>query len=74
MSSDYFNTDTFSDVVIVCEDQEFKVHKLVLACHSKYFEKQLNGNWKVWRGQLIRIPFADYSEGKSREENRNPGL
>ncbi|CAH0055463.1 unnamed protein product, partial [Clonostachys solani] len=46
MNSDYFNTDTFSDVVIVCEDQEFKVHRLVLACHSKYFEKQLNGNWK----------------------------
>ncbi|CAH0025793.1 unnamed protein product, partial [Clonostachys rhizophaga] len=59
LNDDYFNTDTFSDVVIVCEDQEFKVHKLVLACHSKYFEKQLNGNWKESLEKKIEIQDFD---------------
>jgi hypothetical protein len=61
LNDDYFNTGTFSDVVIVCEDQEFKVHRLVLACHSKYFEAQLNGNWK--ESIERRIEIQDFDPG-----------
>lgn len=45
----YYNTDTFSDVVVACNDQEFKVHGVILSAHSKFFAKALNGNWKVWQ-------------------------
>ncbi|VUC31516.1 unnamed protein product [Clonostachys rosea] len=61
LNNDYFNTHMFSDAVVVCEDQEFKVHRLVLACHSKYFEKQLTGNWK--ESVEKRIEIRDFDPG-----------
>ncbi|KAM0229761.1 hypothetical protein ACHAPO_009835 [Fusarium lateritium] len=44
-----------SDAVITCEDKVFKVHRVLLSAHSKYFEKALNGLWKETTESKIEI-------------------
>ncbi|KAF4463285.1 btb poz [Fusarium albosuccineum] len=57
----FFNTDIVSDLVVACEGREFKVHRLILCAHSKYFAKQLNGPWKESSEKLITIKDFDSS-------------
>ncbi|KAF4122719.1 BTB protein, partial [Geosmithia morbida] len=52
---DYYNTDTLTDFVVVCGDQEFKVHGVILSGHSKYFATLFNGNWKESADKRITI-------------------
>ncbi|KAF4452563.1 Protein roadkill [Fusarium austroafricanum] len=57
----YFNDEALSDAVIRCEGSEFKVHRLVLSCHSEYFAKQLSGPWKACQESTERaIDIADF--------------
>ncbi len=42
-----YDDATFSDAIVRCGGKEFKVHKLVLAAHSKFFSKAFTGDWKV---------------------------
>ncbi|KAH8656436.1 BTB/POZ domain-containing protein [Ilyonectria robusta] len=49
----YYNTGALSDVVVACDDQEFKVHGVILSAHSKYFATALNGNWKLRKEDRI---------------------
>ncbi|KAI8668585.1 hypothetical protein NCS57_00670100 [Fusarium keratoplasticum] len=58
---DYYNTDTLSDAVVVCNGQEFKVHRVILSAHSKYFATALNGNWKESSEKKIEIKDFDAS-------------
>ncbi|KAH7019639.1 BTB/POZ protein [Ilyonectria destructans] len=57
----YYNTDTLSDVVVACNDQEFKVHGVILSAHSKCFAKALNGNWKESSQRKIDVKDFDAS-------------
>jgi hypothetical protein len=43
----YFESSKYSDAIIRCKGQEFKVHKVVLCAQSKYFSKAFDGTWKV---------------------------
>ncbi|KPM39352.1 hypothetical protein AK830_g7204 [Neonectria ditissima] len=58
---DYYNTDTLSDVIVVCSDQEFKVHGVILSAHSKYFAAALGGKWKESSEKKIAITDFDAS-------------
>ncbi|KAI8664495.1 BTB domain-containing protein [Fusarium keratoplasticum] len=58
-SEPYFNQDTLSDLSVTCDGQTFKVHRLILCAHSKYFSKQLNGPWKESSEQVINIQDFD---------------
>ncbi|KAM6513557.1 hypothetical protein FALCPG4_015951 [Fusarium falciforme] len=58
---DCYNTNTFSDAVVACDGQEFKVHRMILSAHSKYFAKELNGNWKESSEKKIDIKDFDAS-------------
>ncbi|KAK7177377.1 BTB/POZ domain-containing protein, partial [Paraphaeosphaeria sporulosa] len=42
----YFNSPSLSDGVIQCEEEQFKIHKLVLCAQSKFFSTAFNGEWK----------------------------
>ncbi|GKU15375.1 unnamed protein product [Fusarium langsethiae] len=55
----YFKNDALSDAVIRCEGSEFKVHRLILSCHSEYFAKQLEGPWKESSERAIDIKDFD---------------
>lgn len=57
----YYNTGALSDVVVACDDQEFKVHGVILSAHSKYFATALNGNWKESSEKKIEIKDFDAS-------------
>ncbi|CEL01152.1 hypothetical protein ASPCAL00743 [Aspergillus calidoustus] len=43
----YFQTSTFSDLIIVTKDQKFEVHKLIVSGQSEFFSRLFNHNWKV---------------------------
>ncbi|OBS22615.1 hypothetical protein FPOA_08951 [Fusarium poae] len=58
---EYYNTSDLSDAVITCEDKVFKIHRIVLSAHSKYFAKQLNGNWKETSERKVEIKDFDPS-------------
>ncbi|RSL61090.1 hypothetical protein CEP53_005221 [Fusarium sp. AF-6] len=62
---DYFNQDTLSDLSVICDGQTFKVHRLILCAHSKYFFKQLNGPWKESSEQVINIQDFEISVVKA---------
>ncbi|KAM6516975.1 hypothetical protein FSOLCH5_007923 [Fusarium solani] len=55
----YFNQSILSDLSVTCDGQTFKVHRLILCAHSKYFSKQLNGPWKESSEQVINIQDFD---------------
>ncbi|KIL88490.1 hypothetical protein FAVG1_08571 [Fusarium avenaceum] len=55
----YFNNDNLSDAIVRCEGSEFKVHRLILSCHSEYFAKQLEGPWKESLERAIDITDFD---------------
>ena len=42
-----FKSGTLSDFEIVCGEDHYKVHKVVLYSQSKYFAKVFSGNFKV---------------------------
>lgn len=42
-----FDSSKYSDLIIRCEDREFKVHRIVVCGQSKYFSKICDGDWKV---------------------------
>jgi hypothetical protein len=44
----YFRSSKYSDLVIHCEDQKFKVHKVIVCGQSSFFSKACDGEWKVW--------------------------
>ena len=45
----FLETSEFSDFTIVCEEYEFKTHKLVLCAESHYFWKLCKGHFKARR-------------------------
>ncbi|KAM0492350.1 hypothetical protein ACHAP8_010037 [Fusarium lateritium] len=57
----YYNTGELSDAVITWNTQVFKVHRIVLSAHSKYFAKALNGHWKETSERKIEINDFDYN-------------
>ncbi len=46
----FFSSSKYSDLIIRCEAQEFKVHKIVVCGQSKYFSSICDGDWKVRLG------------------------
>lgn len=65
-------------VTVIIEQTEYKVHKLLLAQHSEYFKRALNGSWR--ESEEGRIPLEDvdreiceYSEHRSSETNDDGG-
>ncbi|KAI8648938.1 BTB domain-containing protein [Fusarium sp. Ph1] len=58
---DYYNAAALSDAAVVCDDQEFKVHRVILSAHSKYFATELNGSWKESAEKKIEIKDFDVS-------------
>lgn len=51
----YYKDGTFADATIVCNGRQWKVHKLVLASRSEYFEKAFTGPFKVSAGFLVLL-------------------
>lgn len=51
MKCRYYTSGAFSDLVVVCNGVEYKVHKLVLCSQSDFFNKACGPNFKVSRLQ-----------------------
>ena len=45
--SSHLNSSKYSDLIIRCEAQEFKVHKIIICGQSEYFSSICDGVWKV---------------------------
>lgn len=46
-AKDYLKDEKFSDFTIVCEDQEFKVHRCFISTHSPFFKQCCSGMFEV---------------------------
>ncbi|EXK76843.1 hypothetical protein FOQG_18428 [Fusarium oxysporum f. sp. raphani 54005] len=60
-TSSYYNQDTFSDAIVRCGEQKFKVHKLILSAHSPFFAKMLTGPWKESSENVIKLDDVEPS-------------
>ncbi|KAI5361902.1 Putative BTB/POZ domain-containing protein [Septoria linicola] len=54
-------TGLYSDLTIICGDNEFKVHKFALHTQSAYFRKLLGGDFKegAAAGSISRLPLEE---------------
>ncbi|KAL1979195.1 hypothetical protein VTN96DRAFT_6523 [Rasamsonia emersonii] len=55
----YFLSSRFSDLTIYTEDQEFKVHRLVVCGRSEYFSRLFNGNWAETAENVVQLKDDD---------------
>lgn len=54
-AKEYLNDEKFSDFTIVCEGQEFKVHRCFIAAHSPYFKRCCTGMFEVSQQRCILL-------------------
>ncbi|KAI3579987.1 hypothetical protein IWW34DRAFT_787597 [Fusarium oxysporum f. sp. albedinis] len=54
----FLETGEFSDLIIVCGNDRYRVHKLILGCRSNFFKVACNGNFKESDGE-INLPDDD---------------
>lgn len=47
MSYSFYSTGTYSDLVIKCNGQQWKVHKFQVCAQSEFFHKACSGEFKV---------------------------
>ncbi|KND89229.1 Kelch repeat and BTB domain-containing protein 4 [Tolypocladium ophioglossoides CBS 100239] len=58
----YFNQETYSDAVVRCNEQQFRVHRLVLSAHSEFFATMFSGAWKLQKEEsLVELKEVDES-------------
>ena len=62
--NDFLEPWTFSDVVLVVEDQKFHVHRSILAVWSPVFEKMFTSEFKEKNKDEIPLPGKKASEIK----------
>ena len=62
--TDFLEPWTFSDVVLVVEDQKFHVHRSILAVWSPVFEKMFTSEFKEKNKDEIPLPGKKASEIK----------
>ena len=43
----FYSSAQYSDLVIVCKQSKWNVHKIILGAQSEYFQKQCGGKFKV---------------------------
>ncbi|KAK2792549.1 hypothetical protein FQN52_003054 [Onygenales sp. PD_12] len=55
----HFDSSKFADITIKTSEKEFKVHKIVLSCHSEYFARMLEGRWKETVNNLVILEEED---------------
>ena len=53
--TDFVEPWTFSDVVLVVEDQKFHVHRSILAIWSPVFKKMFTSEFKEYHCLMIKI-------------------
>ncbi|KAH7468414.1 hypothetical protein FOMA001_g15667 [Fusarium oxysporum f. sp. matthiolae] len=54
----FLETGEFSDLIIVCGNDRYRVHRLILGCRSNFFKVACNGNFKESDGE-INLPDDD---------------
>ncbi|KAI9784670.1 MAG: hypothetical protein M1816_000786 [Peltula sp. TS41687] len=55
----YLTSSKYSDLIIRCGGQEFKVHKVILCGQSKFFDKACDAGWKEGAEGVIDLPEDD---------------
>jgi hypothetical protein len=56
-----FKDKLFTDFQLVCKEQSYSVHKLVLLSKSRYFQGLFNSEWKESGKATMEIPQQDIS-------------
>jgi hypothetical protein len=51
-----FKDKLFSDFNLICKEQSYSVHKLILFSNSRYFERMLNSEWKESAKSTVEFP------------------
>lgn len=64
--SDMLRSGQFSDLTLVCQGKEFKIHKLVACPQSPVFSAAVNGEFKVSKE-------TDFSKAGAECGRRRPG-
>ncbi|KAJ5938796.1 BTB/POZ protein [Penicillium verhagenii] len=55
----FFKSSQFTDLVIATEEQEFKVHRVVVCGQSEYFARLYNGKWTETTDATIKLMDDD---------------
>ncbi|KAK1144220.1 hypothetical protein N8T08_005633 [Aspergillus melleus] len=58
---DVFRSSAFSDLTIICDNREFKVHKVIISMQSGYFARMFRHDWKEVQEGVIRLQEDDPS-------------
>ena len=63
------NDSRFSDLVLRCEGQDFKVHKCILALRSPYFATACSGEFQVRSSTILALSLLTmyHLEGSTEE-------
>jgi len=56
---EYFHSSKYSDLIIRCEGQKFKVHKAIVCGQSSFFSKACDGEWKEAVEGVIELKGDD---------------
>lgn len=51
-----FEDSSSTDLVIKCGTKEYKVHRLIVTCHSKYFRKCVEGGFQACTLITTQVP------------------
>jgi len=57
----YLESSNLSDAIVRCSEKEFKVHKIVLCCQSKFFSNAFEQDWKERVDNAIVLEEDDTS-------------
>jgi hypothetical protein len=55
----YFNSGRYSDLTIVSQSVQYKVHKMVLAYSSEFFARLLLGEFREKSEKIIELKYPD---------------
>eukprot|EP01129_Flabellula_baltica_P017106 TRINITY_DN9380_c0_g1_i1.p1 TRINITY_DN9380_c0_g1~~TRINITY_DN9380_c0_g1_i1.p1 ORF type:complete len:466 (-),score=93.84 TRINITY_DN9380_c0_g1_i1:67-1464(-) len=55
----FYRSGVFSDVMLVTESESYRVHKLILAHHSKFFDTLFSSDFKEKKSDTIYLSFND---------------
>lgn len=65
-TSELFKTGDFSDLLIRCNDREFRVHRAIVCPRSKFFQKACTGGFNVCTEQ--RSPHLDVEDDADQQQ------
>lgn len=60
-----FQSGDFADLVVKCQDREWKVHRAIVCQHSRYFERMCKSGFRVRSSRYQDERYTDWASSES---------